>query len=72
MLSESAFLGEGDRQVKLGHAAKGIRVDKNRVLRLMRWHGLLAPVRRGHPAETGATAAERALGHGRTSSSGTS
>ena len=30
-------------------AAKGIRVGKNRVLRLMRAHGLLAPVRRGHP-----------------------
>ena len=29
--------------------AKGIRVGKNRVLRLMRAHGLLAPVRQGHP-----------------------
>ena len=28
---------------------KGIRVGKNRVLRLMREHGLLAPVRRVHP-----------------------
>ena len=30
---------------------KGIRAGKNRVLRLMRAHGLLAPVRRGHPRE---------------------
>ena len=29
-------------------AAKGVRAGKNRVLRLMRENGLLAPVRRGH------------------------
>ncbi|MDE2752977.1 MAG: hypothetical protein OXI83_10405 [Gemmatimonadota bacterium] len=29
--------------------AKGIQIGKNRVLRLMRVHGLLAPVRRAHP-----------------------
>ena len=42
-------LGEGHRKVKVRLAAKGIRAGKNRVLRLMRAHGLLAPVRRGHP-----------------------
>ena len=49
MLSESPFLGEGHRKVKVRLAAKGIRAGKNRVLRLMRAHGLLAPVRQGHP-----------------------
>ncbi len=48
-LKASPFLGEGHRKVKARLAAKGIRVGKNRVLRLMREHGLLAPVRRGHP-----------------------
>ena len=49
VLSESPFLGEGHRKVKVRLAAKGIRAGKNRVLRLMRAHGVLAPVRRGHP-----------------------
>ena len=49
MLKASPFLGEGHRKVKARLAAKGIRVGKNRVLRLMREHGLLVPVRRGHP-----------------------
>ena len=49
VLKASPFLGEGHRKVKARLAAKGIRVGKNRVLRLMREHGLLAPVRRGHP-----------------------
>ena len=49
VLKASPFLGEGHRKVKARLAAKGIRVGKNRVLRLMRAHGLLAPVRRGHP-----------------------
>ena len=50
MLKASPFLGEGHRKVKARLAAKGrIRVGKNRVLRLMREHGLLAPVRQGHP-----------------------
>ncbi|MDE0081843.1 MAG: IS3 family transposase, partial [Gammaproteobacteria bacterium] len=49
VLKASPFLGEGHRKVKARLAAKGIRVGKNRVLRLMRLHGLLAPVRRGHP-----------------------
>ena len=49
VLKASPILGEGHRKVKARLAAKGIRVGKNRVLRLMRAHGLLAPVRRGHP-----------------------
>ena len=44
------FLGEGHRKVRARLRAKGIGVGKNRVLRLMRENGLLAPVRRGkHP-----------------------
>ena len=47
---ESDFLGEGHRKVRARLRAKGIGVGKNRVLRLMRENGLLAPVRRGkHP-----------------------
>ena len=49
VLKASPFLGEGHRKVKARLAARGIRVGKNRMLRLMREHGLLAPVRRGHP-----------------------
>ena len=49
MLKASPFLGEGHRKVKARLAAWGIRAGKNRVLRLMREHGLLAPVRRGRP-----------------------
>ena len=49
VLKANPFLGEGHRKVKVRLAAKGIRAGKNRVLRLMRAHGLLAPVRRGHP-----------------------
>ena len=49
MLKASPFLGEGHRKVKARLTAKGIRVGKNRVLRLIRGHGLLASVRRGHP-----------------------
>lgn len=49
VLKASPFLGEGHRKVRARLAAKGIRVGRNRVLRLMREHGLLAPVRRGHP-----------------------
>ena len=49
VLKASPFLGEGHRKVKARLAAKGIRAGKNRVLRLMREHGLLAPVRRGRP-----------------------
>jgi len=49
VLAESDFMGEGHRKVTFRLRAKGIRVGKNRVLRLMREHGLLAPVRHGHP-----------------------
>ena len=49
VLSESPFVGEGHRKVRARLAAKGVRTGKNRVLRLMRDNGLLAPVRRGHP-----------------------
>ena len=49
MLKASPFLGEGHRKVRARLAARGIRVGKNRVLRLMRANGLLAPVRCGHP-----------------------
>ena len=49
VLKTSPFLGEGHRKVKARLAARGIRAGKNRVLRLMREHGLLAPVRRGRP-----------------------
>ena len=49
VLAESDFLGEGHRKVRIRLRPKGIRVGKNRVLRLMREHGLLVPVRRsGH------------------------
>ena len=49
VLKASPFLGDGHRKVKARHAAKRILVGKNRALRLMREHGLLALVRRGHP-----------------------
>ena len=49
VLRESDFLGEGHRKVRARLRSKGIRVGKNRVLRLMRENGLLAPVLRGHP-----------------------
>ena len=72
MLKESDFLGEA-RKVRARLRAKGIGVGKNRVLRLMRENGLLAPVRRGkHPVGTGPQrpdhdgCAERAVGYGAT------
>ena len=72
VLKASPFLGEGHRKVKARLAAKGIRVGKNRVLRLMRANGLLAPVRRGpsprrpDPQRTDPDReAGRTLGHGR-------
>ena len=50
VLKESDFLGEGHRKVRARLRPKGIHAGKNRVLRLMRENGLLAPVRRGkHP-----------------------
>lgn len=49
VLKASDFLGEGHRKVRARLRSQGIRVGKNRVLRLLREHGLLAPVRRsGH------------------------
>jgi hypothetical protein len=49
VLTESPFLGEGHRKVRIRLRPKGIRVGKSRVLRLMGEHGLLVPVRRsGH------------------------
>lgn len=40
VLQTSDFFGEGHRKVTFRLRAKGIRVGKNRVLRLMREHGL--------------------------------
>jgi len=48
VLEESSFLGEGHRKVRAKLRDKGIRVGRNRVLRLMRENGLLAPTRRAH------------------------
>ncbi len=44
-INESPFHGKGYRKV---HARMRLRVGRNRVLRLMREHGLLAPTRRVH------------------------
>ena len=49
VLKASPFLGEGHRKVKARLAARGVRAGKNRVLKLMRADGLLAPVQRGRP-----------------------
>jgi hypothetical protein len=48
VLKHESFLGEGHKKVTLRLRRKGIRVGKNRVLRLMRENGLLVPVRRCH------------------------
>jgi len=48
MLAEAKFHGEGYRKVTARLRFKGLRVGKNRVLRLMRLHGLLAPVKWVH------------------------
>lgn len=50
VLKTDEFLGEGHRKVRARLRARGIRVGKNRVLRLMRENGVLAPVRRGKHA----------------------
>jgi len=47
VIADSEFLGEGHRKVRARLRPKGIGVGKNRVLRLMRANGLLAPVRQG-------------------------
>ena len=49
VLAETPFHGEGHRKVRVRLRALGWRVGKNRVLRLMRVHWLLAPQRAGHP-----------------------
>ncbi len=48
VLRASPFFGEGHRKVRARLRALGYRVGKNRVLRLMRENGLLAPYRRRH------------------------
>jgi len=50
VIEESPFYGEGYRKVwaRLRFGRHRMRVGKRRVLRLMRLHGLLAPVRRVH------------------------
>jgi putative transposase len=48
VLKTECFLGEGHKKVTRRLRNKGVRVGKNRVLRLMRENGLLVPVRRCH------------------------
>jgi putative transposase len=48
-ITASPFVGEGHRKIRVRMAHKGTRAGKNRVLRLMREAGLLAPTRSGHP-----------------------
>ena len=48
VLEESRFHTEGHRKVRVRLRPRGIYVGKNRVLRLMRRHRLLAPYRRRH------------------------
>jgi len=48
VLQESPFLSEGHKKVTVRLRRKGLRVGKNRVLRLMRAEGWLVPVRRVH------------------------
>ena len=57
VLAATSFHGEGHRKVRARLRMRGHRVGRNRVLRLMRRHGLLAPQRAGHrhgdPAHAG-------------------
>ncbi len=48
VLKDSRFLGEGHKKVTVRLRHRGVWVGKNRVLRLMRENGLLAPVRQRH------------------------
>ena len=48
MLAEAPFYGEGYRKVTARLRFRGLGVGKNRVLRLMWLHGLLAPVKWVH------------------------
>ncbi len=63
VLQESPFHNEGYRKVRARLKARGISVGRNRVLRIMRENGLLAPVRRyashGDRAHGGKIRAER-------------
>ena len=54
--AESDVGGEGHRKATFRLRSKGTRVGKHRVLRVTREHGLLVPVRQGHPRGTGVTA----------------
>ncbi len=49
ILATSPFHGEGHRKMRVRLRGRGHRVGRNRVLRLMRAAGLLAPQRAGHP-----------------------
>jgi putative transposase len=49
VLARSPFVGEGDRKVWARLRGAGIRTSKDRVLRLLREAGLLAPTRVGPP-----------------------
>ncbi len=48
VLKDSSFLGEGHKKVTIRLRHRGVHVGKNRVLRLMREHSLLTPVRQHH------------------------
>ncbi|MCK4414552.1 MAG: transposase [Candidatus Eisenbacteria sp.] len=45
VLAASSFHGEGHRKVRVRLRPHGMRVGKNRVLRIMRENGLLVPTR---------------------------
>ncbi len=49
VVQDSPFHTEGHRKVRVRLRARGVRVGRHRVLRLMRAHRLLAPTRRGNP-----------------------
>ena len=57
------FVGEGHRKIRARLVHGGVLVGKNRVLRVMRGAGLLAPTRAGHPhgdpGHTGTITTER-------------
>ncbi len=63
VLEDSPFYSEGHRKVRAHLRKKGFRVGKNRVLRVMRENGLLAPVRRknerGDPTHSGTIRTDR-------------
>jgi len=63
-IADSSFVGEGYKKIRARlRRRRKLRVGKNRVLRLMRLHGLLAPVRRVHrrgdPAHAGTIITEQ-------------